>query len=216
MRFYESCMDGRERARANRYSVEQSRIRFIRARGILKELLGMYTGFEPTTMSFDHGPLGKPYLSPMPELPLQFNSTDTHGEALYAFCRFGEIGVDIEFMNREVSHGGIAKRKFSRHEYEEYLDRSLEKRKNFFLSVWTRKEAYGKAKGVGIRYRLNSVNLIGDEGLSRFSIRDENGIRWGISQVCPALGVTACVVAEGEGWGIRCFRLPDDRPVPNN
>ena len=213
IRFYESCMDSRERRRAERYSVELSRERFICARGILKELLGKYIHVEPKSISFTLGRLGKPYLPDKFSSELQFNSTDTQQEALFAFCRSAEIGIDVEFLTRNVRHHEIARRKFSRHEYDQYLQHPKSQQKNFFLKIWTRKEAYGKAKGFGIRYRLNSVNLVDDAGSDRLSVHDEIGVIWEIVQFSPEHDITASVVAAGTGWQIRCFRLPATNPA---
>ena len=207
VRFYESCLDARETRRANRYRSEQGRFRFICARGILKELLAAYCGYDPQNISFALGTMGKPYLSPMSDPPIQFNTTDTQNEALFAFCRSGEIGVDIELLPREVKHERIAYRKFSQTEYEAYIAKPMSQRKDYFLSVWTRKEAYGKAKGVGIRYTLNSVNLVCGEGLSSVSLTDSLGTEWEIRQIKPFESATACVVTQGAGWNFRCFHF---------
>ena len=207
--YYERCLDSREIRRASRYSIELSRKRFICARGILKEMLGKYTGIDPALISFRLGPLGKPYLPAEISTDLQFNSTDTKDEALFAVCRSAEVGIDIELESRIVRHQEISLRKFSQQELEQYHDCPKSRRKQFFLKIWTRKEAYGKAKGVGIRYRLNSVNLVDDAGSDRLAVQDDDGTIWEIIQFSPASGVTACAVVEGTGWRFRCIRLLD-------
>ncbi len=212
IRYYEACMDRREKRRAERYSVELSRERFICARGILKELLGKYADAEPDTISFTLGRLGKPYLPENISSELQFNSTDTQQAALFAFCRSAEIGVDIEFLTRNVRHREIAQRKFSCQEYDQYLQHPTSRQKNYFLKIWTRKEAYGKARGVGIRYRLNSVNLVDDAGSDRLSVHDETGAIWEIVQFSPEPEVIASVVVAGTGWKFRCFQLLGTTP----
>ncbi len=205
-------MDLREMRRAERYNVELSRERFISARGILKELLGKYVGVSPKMISFALGRLGKPYLPNDISPDLQFNSTDTQQQALFAFCRSAEIGIDIEFLTRNVRHREIARRKFSRQEQDQYLRLPTLQQKDFFLNIWTRKEAYGKARGVGIRYRLNSVNLVDDAGSGRLSVNDETGAIWEIVQFSPEPDIIASVVVAGTGWKFRCFRLRDADP----
>ena len=207
--YYERCLDGREIRRASRYSIELSRKRFICARGILKELLGKYADTDPEAISFSLGPLGKPYLPAEFSPDLQFNSTDTKDEALFAVCRSAEIGIDIELESRKVRHQEIALRKFSCQELEQYHQCPKSQQKKFFLKIWTRKEAYGKAKGVGIRYRLNSVNLVDDMDSDRFAVHDDDGKIWEIIQISPAPGVIACVIVEGTGWRFRCLRVSD-------
>ena len=206
-RFYESCLTRRELTRADRYAHDLTRRRFVCARGLLKEILGRYTGVEPSGIVFDLGKLGKPYLPTRISSDLQFNSTDTKGEALFAVCRSAEIGIDIEFADRKVRHQIIAPRKFSEAELACYQRLSLSQRKEYFLNVWTRKEAYGKAKGVGIKYRLNSVNLVDESDLDRLSVVDSKGTKWEVVQISPATNIAAAVVIEGTGWQIEGFRL---------
>ena len=196
-----------ERERILRYRPERSRIRFICARGILKQLLGSYAGLNPQDIRFDYGPLGKPYLKADVDMPIQFNATHTRNEALYAFCCGAELGVDIEFTSRSVNHEQLARKKLTLEECQFYDSLSEERRRKFILSLWTRKEAYGKARGVGIRYPLNAANLIGTEGLNNAIVTDQRGVTWEIVQLAPKEGITACVVTEGEGWRFRCFRL---------
>lgn len=206
-RQYEICMDARERARADRYVWEVARTRFISARAMLKRLLSEYTGDDPAKMSFHLGPQGKPYLPTGFASDFQFNSTDSGDEALFAFCRDAEIGVDLELKSRQVRHDIIAKRKFTKREYERYLACPQSRRKHCFLSVWTRKEAYGKAIGVGIRYRLNEVDLGSADSAGRVVVKDNENIQWEVVQLEPAEDLIACVVTQGTGWRFRCFRL---------
>lgn len=210
--YYESCLDRWELRRASKYSLEPSRKRFVCARGILKELLGQYVGYTPAQISFSLGSFGKPYFPAEISKSLNFNSTDTEDEALFAVCMAAEVGIDIELDSRNVRHQAIARRKFSRQEMQQYEQCPASRQKQFFLKIWTRKEAYGKAKGVGIRYRLNSVNLVDDMGSDRFEIQDGDGKPWEVVQISPANGVTACVVIEGTGWHLRFFRVPDVWP----
>lgn len=196
-----------EQERILRYGPERARVRFVCGRGILKQLLGFYTGLNPQDIRFGRGPFGKPYLKADVDMPIQFNATHTKNEALYAFCCGAELGVDIEFTSRSVKHDQLARKKLTLEERQFYDSLSEEHRRKFILSLWTRKEAYGKARGVGIRYPLNAANLIGTEGLNNAIVTDRRGVTWEIVQLSPKEDVTACVVTEGEGWQFRCFRF---------
>ncbi len=211
---YEHLLDEREMARANRYALEISRTRFICARAILKTLLAMYTEQDLQSIRFRLGSLGKPYLPSGDGPELKFNSTDTADEALIAICRDAEIGVDIEYKSRQVNHAIIAKRKFTTEEYKQYLTCSQRQRREFFLSMWTRKEAYGKAIGVGIKYRLNEINLTDDDRSPSVAVCDTAGVEWEINQIEPTSELIACVVTEGKGWRFRCQRLFPHGEVP--
>ena len=205
---YKHYLDASEQARANRYAFEEAANRYIIGRARLKELLTRYTGGDPARLKFQLGHLGKPYL-PSPISPaIQFNSTDTLGTAVFAVCRDYEVGVDIEHLARRVNHQVIAKRKFTLAEQDQYNQCAVGKRKEFFLSLWTRKEAFGKAKGVGIRYRLNQITLIDDDCSDWVAVEDEGGKMWSLQVVNVPGNLIACVAVEGETRRLlRCFTL---------
>lgn len=206
---HEACLDGRERERAERYRHLPSRKRFVAARGILKRLAGAYLGREANELSFAIGEHGKPYVSERESLPLRFNSTDSDDVALFAFCLAGEIGIDVEHRNRKVDHEALAKRKLSPREYSLYESAGdADERRIRMLSMWTRKEAYGKAIGVGINYKLNSIDLAGDGEDGRSLIIAPDGLPWEISTIHPDPDIIVSVVAAGAGWKYRGFRYP--------
>lgn len=204
---YESYLDNQETKRARRYSFELARTRFIVARGILRDLLATYTKTEPGAVKFRYGAKGKPYLAKSISQPIYFNSTDSQSEAMFAFCLGGELGIDLELESRKVRHEMIASRKFSSLEHQIYQDCEVGERKKYFLNVWTRKEAFGKARGVGIWYPLNSVDLVADQKLSSVVVRDDSGVTWEVLKITPTKGLIATLVTEGTGWQLRGFRL---------
>ena len=71
------------------------------------------------------------------------------GVALAVLAEEGQIGVDIEPKHRPVHHPReMAERFFSSAERTLWLDSGEDAEQ--FLRIWTRKEALGKAKGVGL------------------------------------------------------------------
>ena len=203
--YLKSCLDRRELARMERYSVERSKRRFVSSRSILKVLLGLYCQSSPQDIRLDYGPLGKPYLKQ--NRALQFNTTDSQDVALYVFSNWCELGVDLELATRQVRHELIAPRKFTQEEYQQYTSCTKSRQRKFFLSLWTRKESYGKALGVGIRYPLNSVNLSSQGIDQRTSVKDKQGRTWEIIQITSVPQVIASVVTEGCGYQPRFFRF---------
>lgn len=203
--YLKSCLDERELARLERYSVERSKRRFVASRSILKVLLGLYCQSNPQDIRLDYGPLGKPCLKQNRDL--QFNTTDSGDIALFVFSNCCELGVDLELATRQVRHELIAPRKFTPEEYQQYASCPKSQQRNFFLSLWTRKESYGKALGVGIRYPLNSVNLSGQSMKQRTSVKDDRGRIWEIVPITSVPQLIVCVVTEGCGYQPRFFRF---------
>lgn len=97
-------------------------------------------------------PWGKPYLFSHPWC--YFNLAHS-GRLAIIVIDHAPVGVDIEEM-RIRDYEALGKRFF--HPEEREWIRGDKKR---FYEVWTAKEAYLKAKGIGIRIRLSSFSVIG-------------------------------------------------------
>ena len=142
---------------------------YFRGKMALRTLLAHYSGLEHSELEFEYGTRGKPGLR-NPGLPgaLQFNYTLSRGYALYAFAWEMELGVDIEIYPRKVNADLLARRKLSPVEKASWKAVPAGQKNNAMLMCWTRKEAYGKVLGVGIRYEMRKVSLF----------RGLNGYRW--------------------------------------
>src|SRR5687768_8689093 len=95
--------------RANRFSLERDRQRFIAARGTLRSILSRYITIYPSHLRFHYNPYGKPFL--IPEFSaslLNFNLAHSDSMALYAITRNIEIGVDIERVRSDFEYEAIA------------------------------------------------------------------------------------------------------------
>ncbi|MDR1734339.1 MAG: hypothetical protein LBR73_05620 [Oscillospiraceae bacterium] len=84
---------------------------------------------------FHNGPYGKPYLNDGPF----FNVAHTHGAVLLAVSEYGEVGCDIEKLDRPCPGA------------ERFMQKS--ERGMNPIQAWVRKEAVAKAAGKGI-FRL--------------------------------------------------------------
>ncbi|MDD5176975.1 MAG: 4'-phosphopantetheinyl transferase superfamily protein [Sterolibacterium sp.] len=78
--------------------------------------------------------------------------------ALCAVVGAGELGVDIEWC-RELPYDNLARRFFAPDESTSLKALAEEDRVAGFFSCWTRKEAYIKAKGLGLSLPLRSFSV---------------------------------------------------------
>jgi 4'-phosphopantetheinyl transferase len=99
---------------------------------------------------------GKPYI---PQNPLYFNLSHSEELAMLALSFQGEVGIDIEYLNPDIDTINIPKRFFHPLECEQLEQMPPEKRQHYFYYCWTGKEAYLKAKGVGIANHLQQFSL---------------------------------------------------------
>jgi len=118
--------------------------------GMTGELLlryGMWKIFRipPCEIKTAADDLGKPYLASHPHL--YFNVSHTGSRCI---CAVGDspLGVDMEEV-RPIRHQRLAERYFTAEERKTYY--SLGGNEDAFFTVWTRKEAFGKFTGYGLR-----------------------------------------------------------------
>jgi 4'-phosphopantetheinyl transferase len=203
-----SVLSGDERERAARYRVSRAREEYQVSRALLRVLLGRYLGDDPSSLEFRPGPQGKPALAG--GAPLCFNVSHSCGVALIAVRAGGEVGVDLEQVRPFENDLGLAERFFCA--AESAALRALgEGRREAFFHVWTRKEAYLKAGGLGLSGGLERVEVSvppddpprvlridGDESAAR---------RWSLRALLPLPGYVGALALEGHDYRLRCWRL---------
>jgi 4'-phosphopantetheinyl transferase len=144
-----------ELRRADALRFERDRVRYIVGRALLRGLLASYTLVPPQALKFQYGEFDKPALPGGPS----FNLAHSGPVALYAFAAEGDIGVDVELEGKEREGERIAERFFSPAEVRVLRSLPLERRGRAFLTCWTRKEAFIKARGDGLRLALDSFDV---------------------------------------------------------
>jgi len=179
-----------ERGRAARFHFEKHRRRFIAARGMLRELLGQYLAMDAAAIEFSYNPFGKPAVD-----GVYFNLSHSDNLALYAVSRTREVGVDIERVNPAFAGEQIPEQYFSPAEVK--ILRSLPKDRQIegFFNCWTRKEAYIKARGLGLSLELDSFDVTLAPGDPAAFLRGAGD--WSIEALEPAPGFVGAVVAAG-------------------
>jgi 4'-phosphopantetheinyl transferase len=147
-----------ERQRAARFVFDVHRRRFIAARGLLRERIAGLLGAAPEALRFAYGVAGKPSLA-WPETSLHFNVSHSGDRAVLAFSHALELGVDIEKARDDVDHVAISERFFSPAERRALEREPAERRSRAFFEIWTRKEAFVKARGGGLTIALDSFDV---------------------------------------------------------
>ncbi len=167
----------------------------------------------PEEIAFDYNKYGKPTLAQtVGDQSLKFNMSHSGKLALYAFARHRELGIDVEWIKRRLNDAGqIAERFFSAAENNvlHALPESL--KQEAFFNCWTRKEAYIKARGMGLSLPLDQfdVTLRPGEPARLLATRDDprQASRWTMQALDPGKDYIAAVLVEGDGWEMKCFRF---------
>jgi 4'-phosphopantetheinyl transferase len=176
-----------ERHRSARLRFARDRQRFIAARGVLRALLGRYLGTRPSQIRFAYNAFGKPELSPEFGSRLRFNLAHSADLALIAITTDAAIGVDLEYIRPQPDYIDIARSVFSAAEVDQLNRLPSHLHPEAFLSCWTKKEAYMKARGEGL------ANL---EGTPTDAVLPR---RWSLYTLQPAPGYIGALAIEGRG-----------------
>jgi 4'-phosphopantetheinyl transferase len=155
-----SDLSSDECERANRYHRLVDRSRFIAARSCLRRILGWYVDVSPDLLTFEHGQHGKPRLGGDAAFhDVRFNLAHSDKMAVFAVAIGRELGIDLEWIGRDVSCLEIARRMFAPVEQQALETLTGEDRVRAFYRCWTRKEAYVKATGAGLSVPLDSFTV---------------------------------------------------------
>ena len=201
-----------ESSRASRYVFARDRTHFVVARGLLRVILARYLDLEPAALRFVYGAYGKPALAhDTGGVALRFNLSHSGGYVLYAVTHQRELGIDIERMRPGFAReGGIAERFFSPHEVAALRALPLSLQATAFFACWSRKEAYIKARGLGLAIPLESfdVSLTPGEPAALLHTADgpQETSRWAMQELAPVPGYAAALAVAGHDWRLRCWR----------
>ena len=206
-----------EQARADRLYFEIDRRRFIVARGCLRTILKRYLEADPSGIDFFYNDHGKPYVASSAHKPMQlrFNLAHSRGLAVYALTLGREIGIDLEYMCRTFTNEEIARRFFSAAEVNRLNGLPASKRHEAFFRCWTRKEAFVKAKGMGLSLPLDQfdVTFTAEEPPMVLRTRwdESEAARWTLREIEVGQRYVGAVAAEGHDWRVYCWNWRMDK-----
>jgi 4'-phosphopantetheinyl transferase len=195
-----------EIARAGKFYFEGDRRNFIGRRGILRDILATYLKTKPSALRFLYNEFGKPSLEGSHEArSLSFNPSHSGKLMLVAVAIDRDVGVDIELIDSVVSTNEVAQSFFSTNEIAmlEALPQSL--RLGGFFNCWARKEAYIKARGMGLSIPLDSFDVTSIEGeaVVLLGTGDSSGVSsWKIENLNIDSRYAGAIAAAGRDWKV--------------
>ncbi|HTX88206.1 MAG TPA: 4'-phosphopantetheinyl transferase superfamily protein [Bacteroidales bacterium] len=142
-----------ESERSQRFRFRNDRDSYIIVHGLLRMMLSTFLGIPAAALDIRYNEFGKPYL-PGENAGVFFNLSHSSGVSVLAFSRGSEIGVDVEKINPAFDYLPVAERFFTPSELR-YIRREKAFPYERFFEIWTRKEAFLKAIGVGITEHLD-------------------------------------------------------------
>lgn len=153
-----SCLSIEERKRAERFYFARDKRKFIQGRCLLRSIIAGYTGISANEVQFKYNEYGKPKLKNN-RIGLSFNVSHSHDFIVLAFIRNNVVGIDIELTKEEDISWLINADIFTNNEINLFKDLVSSSTRKIFYKLWSGKEAYLKALGVGLSIPLNSVEI---------------------------------------------------------
>lgn len=197
------CLSSDELRRAMRYRFEEDRIRFICRRMFLRKALAGYLHKSPSEICFSYSERGKPRLANGTNTQcIEFNVSNTHDIALFAFTLHSRVGIDVEEVRPHADWENVSIQFFHPHEVSDILNRpDLLARSRVFFRYWTCKEAYLKATGLGIAHGLNTMDMtsVVRDGHTRWRDPDGHDFLINLFEPEPSL-VVAVALADPVAW----------------
>jgi 4'-phosphopantetheinyl transferase len=157
-----------ERRQCDRFQFPEDGHRYLISHAMLRHVLAGYTGLDPTDLRFSRAAHGRPEVDNREAQGIRFNLTHTTGLAACIVTRSNDCGIDAEKLDSRHRMTDIAQRMFSAEEHRQLEQLNGAELGEAFYSRWVLREAFVKAKGIGISYPTRKLH---------FDIQDDNTIR---------------------------------------
>jgi 4'-phosphopantetheinyl transferase len=177
-----ALLNTEERQQHQRFIPPAKRHEFLVTRVLVRSVLGEILGMAPETLRFVHNQWGRPALAPdLMTSPLHFNISHTDGLIVCLVSTDNEIGVDTELFSRAPNLLALAPTVFAPKEISELFALPIPDQAERAVILWTLKESYIKARGMGLalpldgfafRFEADQVRLEVEPGL------EDDGAGW--------------------------------------
>lgn len=195
-----------ERARADRFVYDRHRRRYTVAQAHLRRVLAELAGTRPDRIGFHFGRHGKPFLPGGPS----FNQSHSEDRIMIAVAAGGRLGVDIEQIRRVKHMLALADKNFAADESASLRAAPAHERRELFFRLWTRKEAFLKALGVGLTHSLKSFSVDpspqATQGLLAVGDLPENPAKWHLAGIPCDDGAEAALAVDRAGIEVEALR----------
>lgn len=168
-----------ERAQHLRFIPPKKRHEYLLTRVLVRTILGRELGIPPGDVQFIHNEWGRPALPPPAHL--YFNLTHTDDLVMCFVSADYEVGVDTELASRAQTIIGLAPRVFAPKEREDLAALPEAEQAHRAVALWTLKESYIKARGMGLALALDGFAFRFDGKTIRVEVEpalQDDGAQW--------------------------------------
>jgi 4'-phosphopantetheinyl transferase len=142
--------------------------------------LSAYADVDPAEWRFVRNECGRPEPMWNGKPPVRCNLSKTNGLVACVVTRDAEAGIDVEDIRRIDDPMELAGYAFSSAELADLKSLAADEQRTRFFEYWTLKEAYLKARGVGLSEPLDrfSFGVEGRTGQIRLTADSKPAIDW--------------------------------------
>ena len=189
-----ALLNADERAQQQRFIPAAKQHEYLVTRVMVRTVLGTMLGLAPASLTFSVNQWGRPTLSPGDAAsPLNFNVSHTDGLIVCLVSSAYEVGVDTELFARAANLLALAPRVFAPRELSELAALPIAEQAQRAVVLWTLKESYIKARGMGLALPLDGFSFRFEGEQVRLEVKPalkDDGARW---QFQPFLLGAHCV-----------------------
>ncbi|MBR1158102.1 4'-phosphopantetheinyl transferase family protein [Bradyrhizobium elkanii] len=203
LRFYRELLAAEEAKQEMKFYFPHDQRRYLVTRAMVRIILSRYyPAINPRDWMFSLNAFGRPELASdhFAVTGLSFNISHTQGLIALAVARHRRLGVDIENVHARTISIDIADQFFSRVEIASLADTPKRMQQFRFFEYWTLKEAYIKARGMGLSLPLNQFSFhYPQDGIVEMTIQQDlrdDPSRWQLWQFRPVPEVLVALCAE--------------------
>jgi 4'-phosphopantetheinyl transferase len=195
-----------ERQQAERFAFDRHREQYVLAHGLVRAALSRSAPeVHPAAWRFQRDHYGRPFIAhPQRTEPLCFSLSHTDGLVACVVSPCEAVGIDVEATDRPTAPLEVAEAFFSPEELADLLALPAPQRNDRFFDYWTLKEAYIKARGMGLHLPLDkfSIRIAPEQKLGIAFARDfdDDPERWHFLRLSPSAR-HRLAVADGSGGG---------------
>ena len=185
LKAHEVLLSPDERVRYRRFRFARHRRDFLVAHALVRNTLSLYAPVQPADWQFVFNEHRRPEIADQPyREKLHFNLSHTDGLVALAVAAQREVGVDVESFQRHRINLDVTHRYFAPAEAEALFDLPHSQQARRFLQLWTLKESYIKARGMGLALPLRQFAFTDIEDTPRITFSadlDDQPSRWQFS-----------------------------------
>ena len=215
--YISSLLSDAEQERYQRFHFDKDKNLFLSTHIAVRRIIANYIKQAPAAIEFGYHSKNKPFLKEDPSF--EFNLSHSHKLAILGITKTAQLGVDIEYIHREVEYMELAERFFSKQEAMKLKSLEQDDLSKAFFNCWTRKEAFIKATGDGLSFPLDlfEVSLLPWEepALLATPFDPAEKAHWDLAAFSPREDYLAAIAMRGKMKQINYFTYEETFKAPN-